>query len=87
MRENGVFGSEAVLDGKNSVDSGEGCWECGMGPSDVEWLNVDRRMAKRNKIKTLISTQMIEAIRFINVTPPQTVRERHFETYHCFEGI
>ena len=41
-----------------------------MGPSDVEWLNVDHRMAKRNKIKTLISTQMIEAIRFINVTNP-----------------
>ena len=40
-----------------------------MGPSDVEWLNVDHRMAKRNKIKTLISTQMIEAIRFINVPP------------------
>lgn len=42
-----------------------------MGPSDVEWLNVDRRMAKRNKIKTLISTQMLEAIRIINVTPPR----------------
>ena len=45
-----------------------------MGPSDVEWLNVDRRMAKRNKIKTLISTQMLEAIRIINVTPPKKTK-------------
>ena len=25
MRKNGVFGCEAVRDGKNSVDLGEGC--------------------------------------------------------------
>ena len=52
-----------------------------MGPSDVEWLNVDRRMAKRNKIKTLISTQMLEAIRIINVTPPQKNKMKYRVLY------
>ena len=52
-----------------------------MGPSDVEWLNVDRRMAKRNKIKTLISTQMLEAIRIINVTPPQKNKMKYRVVY------
>ena len=35
MRENGVFGSKAGRDRKNSVDLGEGCCECGM--MDLEW--------------------------------------------------
>ena len=39
MRENGVFGSEAVLDGKNSVDLGGGMlrmWNGSFGCGVVE---------------------------------------------------
>lgn len=57
-----------------------------MGPSDVEWLNVDHRMAKRNKIKTLISTQINEAIRIINVTKP-TKNKMKYRVLHVVGAV